>query len=155
MRSALRRQPLSPASGDSLQPAPHRPGNPSISRIRLCLQTPDLPISGAKLPKVSGPFRENSRFAENIGRDRFDHDCRPRVSSILRALIRFRSKLISRGQRPAVRGMSIYGLSVFEADVRLSSVNFGRNACGFGLYLSFPSSSRTSGHIGHLSRLGH
>jgi hypothetical protein len=77
VRSALRRQPGSPAVGDGLQPAPHRPGNPGFSRIRLCLQTPDLPISGPKLPKVSGPVRGNSRFAEIFGGDRFDHDCRP------------------------------------------------------------------------------
>jgi hypothetical protein len=70
-------QPSSPALCDGLQPAPHSPGNAGFSCIRLSLQTTDLPISGPKLPKVSGPFRKNSRFAEIIGRDQFDHDCYP------------------------------------------------------------------------------
>jgi hypothetical protein len=38
-------QPPSPASGDSLQPAAHRPENPGSSRIRLSLQ---LPISQSR-----------------------------------------------------------------------------------------------------------
>jgi hypothetical protein len=29
------------------------------------------------MPKVSGRVRRYSRFAETIGGDKFDHDCRP------------------------------------------------------------------------------
>jgi hypothetical protein len=73
-------QPPSPASGLSLQPAPHRPGNPGFFGFRLCLQTPGLLISGEKRRKVSGHFPKNSRFAETIGGDWFDHDCRPAMA---------------------------------------------------------------------------
>jgi len=72
------RQPISPAFGGSLQPAPHRAGNPGISCIRLCLWVPDHSLSGAELPKVSGPVREYSRFWETNGGDKFDQYCRPR-----------------------------------------------------------------------------
>jgi hypothetical protein len=47
-------------------------------------------ISGAKLPEVSGRFRENSRFAEIFGRDQFDRDCRLRRQSNS-AMIGFRA----------------------------------------------------------------
>jgi hypothetical protein len=77
VRSPLRRQPRSPAVSDSLQRAPHRPGNPGFSCVQLGLQAPALPISGAKWRKVSGLFPKNSRFAETIDGDWFDHDCRP------------------------------------------------------------------------------
>jgi hypothetical protein len=44
------------------------------------------------LPKVSGPVRGNSRFAEIISGDRFDHDCRPikavqRTDKLLREIL--------------------------------------------------------------------
>jgi hypothetical protein len=51
--------------------------NPSFLSIRFRLQTPGSPIFRWKSPKVSGLVREYSRFAETIGGDRFDHDCRP------------------------------------------------------------------------------
>ena len=34
-----------------------------------------------KSPKVSGLLREYSRFAETIGGDWFDHDCRPTLAA--------------------------------------------------------------------------
>jgi len=73
-------QPASPAFGDSLQPAPYRPGNPGFFGIRLSLQTPGLLIYGEKWRKVSGRFPKNSRFTETIGGDRFDHDCCPTLA---------------------------------------------------------------------------
>jgi hypothetical protein len=42
---------------------------PDFSRIRLCLQTPGLPKLREKSPKISGPIRKFSRFAETIGGD--------------------------------------------------------------------------------------
>jgi hypothetical protein len=79
---SLRGQPASPAFGDSLQLGPHRPGSPGFSRFRLCLQATGLSIPGVKSPKVSGPDCGNSRFAEIIGGDRFDHDCRLMAQSV-------------------------------------------------------------------------
>ena len=91
VRSALRRQPGSRALDAGLQPGPHRPRNPGFLRIRLYLQTPDLSISGTKLPIVSSSVREYSRFAEIISGDRFDHDCRPeRLRGILADIVRSR-----------------------------------------------------------------
>ena len=54
---------------------------PEIRAFRafgLGLQARAFPTPGAKWPKVTGPFPKNSRFAETIGGDGFDHDCRPR-----------------------------------------------------------------------------
>lgn len=45
------------------------PENPGFSGIRLCLQAPDLSITGAKWTKISGSIRKNSRFTEIIGGD--------------------------------------------------------------------------------------
>jgi hypothetical protein len=44
-------------------------GNPGSSRIRFCLQTPNSPVLGRQLPKVSSHDREYSRFAETAGGD--------------------------------------------------------------------------------------
>ena len=52
-----------------------------FSRIRFGLQTPGSPVLRRKSRKVSGRVREYSRFAETIGGDWFDHDCRPRAAS--------------------------------------------------------------------------
>jgi hypothetical protein len=80
-RSVLRRQPSSLAFSDSLQPARHRPENPrGVFRFRLCLQTPDLSITGEELSKVSRPVREYSHFRETIGGDEFDRDCRQKMA---------------------------------------------------------------------------
>jgi hypothetical protein len=48
--------------------------DPGFSRIRFCLQTADRAKRRDKSPKVSGPVRENSRFEEIFGGDRFEHD---------------------------------------------------------------------------------
>ena len=76
MRSALRCQPGSPAFIQAPQETRKWAGNPGFSRIRFRFQTPTLPILRLKSPKVSGYVCGNSRFAETIGRDWFDHDCR-------------------------------------------------------------------------------
>ena len=81
VRSVLRRQPGIAAFGETMLPARHRPGNGGFSRIRLCLRTPNSLVSGPNLPKVSSRVRGNSRFAETIGGDQFDHDCRPSFPS--------------------------------------------------------------------------
>src|SRR5882672_5971871 len=47
--------------------------------IRLGLQNAGLPTSPAKSRKVSSRFPKKSRFAEIIGGDWFDQDCRPRA----------------------------------------------------------------------------
>ena len=47
------------------------------SSLSLDSNSPDM---GRKSPKVSGPVREYSRFAETIGGDWFDHDCRPKFN---------------------------------------------------------------------------
>src|ERR1700738_2452280 len=44
--------------------------------MRFGLRTPALPNLWRKSPKVSGRFREYSRFGETIGGDGFDRDCR-------------------------------------------------------------------------------
>jgi hypothetical protein len=80
VRSALRRQPPSHAIRRGLQPARHRPGIPGFSRTSVSLQAPGLRYSEPKSRKVSDLYLENSRFAETIGRDWFDHDCRPIVA---------------------------------------------------------------------------
>jgi hypothetical protein len=49
----------------------------AFSRIRFRLSTSCSPNSRRKSPKVSGLVRECSHFAETIGGDWFDHDCRP------------------------------------------------------------------------------
>ena len=76
VRSALRRQPPIRAVGQAPQEARECAGNPGCSRIRFCLWTPGSSILRWKSPKVSGLVREYSRFAETIGGDWFDHDCR-------------------------------------------------------------------------------
>ena len=78
--SGLRRQPGSPVVPWTSQPARIRAGNAGFSRIRLRLQTPNWPILRWKSPKVSGLVREYSRFAETIGGDWFDHDCRQTIA---------------------------------------------------------------------------
>jgi hypothetical protein len=57
----------------------HRPGNPGFLPMRNLSPGSRSPNLGEELPKVSGPFRGNSRFAEVIGGDRFDHNCRPTI----------------------------------------------------------------------------
>jgi hypothetical protein len=74
VRSALRRQPGSLATVYNLRLT--GPEIPAFCVFDLCLQAPDLSVSGAELPKVSGYFCEYSRFAETIGGDEFDQDCR-------------------------------------------------------------------------------
>jgi len=86
---AWRRQPGISAFGQAPQGAREWAGNPGFSRIRFRLQTPSSPILRLKSPKVSGHVRGYSRFAETIGGDWFDHDCRPRAALSFRALIRF------------------------------------------------------------------
>jgi hypothetical protein len=51
-----------------------RAGNPCFSRILFGLRTPALPNLRRKSPKVSGRFREYSRFGETIGGDGFDQE---------------------------------------------------------------------------------
>ena len=70
VRSALRRQPSIPASGQALKETRDRAGNAGFSRIRFRLQTPNSPIFGRELPKVSGHVRDYSRFAETAAGDR-------------------------------------------------------------------------------------
>jgi hypothetical protein len=62
-------QPPIPTFGQASQETRERAGNPGFSRIRFCLQTPNSPILGRQLPKVSSHDRENSRFAETTGGD--------------------------------------------------------------------------------------
>jgi hypothetical protein len=66
------------ASQETREPA----GNPGFLRIRFCFRVPGLPNLSWKSPKVSGLVRKYSRFAETIGGDWFDHDCRPSTQSI-------------------------------------------------------------------------
>jgi len=86
VRSVLRRQPTIPAFGRAAQETREWAGNAGVSRVRFCLRTVALQISRRKSVKVSGLVRENSRFAETIGGDWFDQDCR------FCTLIRFRAK---------------------------------------------------------------
>jgi hypothetical protein len=69
VRLALRRPPPIPTFGQASQGTREWAGIPGFSRIRFCLQTPNLPILGRQLPKVSGHDREYSRFAETAGGD--------------------------------------------------------------------------------------
>ena len=80
MRSALRRQPGSPAFGESPQETREWAGYPGFSCIQVRLWIPSSVILRWKLPKVSGLVREYSRFAETIGGDQFDHNCHPKAA---------------------------------------------------------------------------
>jgi hypothetical protein len=71
-------QPPSPAFGPASQETREWAGNPGFSRIRYGLWTLAFPNLRWKSPKVSGRFREYSRFGETIGGDGFDQDCGPR-----------------------------------------------------------------------------
>lgn len=76
---------------------------PGFSRIWLCLQTPDLATCGVTRRKVSGRFPKNSRFAETIGGDWFDHDSRPRTavgSKLIRSLTKAYECVIDSGFGP-------------------------------------------------------
>ena len=104
MRSALRRQPAIPAFGQAAQETRERAGNPAFSRIWFCLWPPNAPIIGHQLPKVSGHDPEYSRFAETIGGDRYDPDCRPTVpESFLSNDADPQHAFVSRGTRTPVR----------------------------------------------------
>ncbi|MBI5323068.1 hypothetical protein [Bradyrhizobium sp.] len=70
-------QPPIPAFGQAPQETRAQPANPGFSRIQVCLWTLGSLDMRRKSPKVSGLVREYSRFAETIGGDRFDPDCRP------------------------------------------------------------------------------
>jgi hypothetical protein len=48
---------------------------------------PASPTLRSNSPKVSGLVREYSRFAETIGGDGFDHDCRPGGLITFRSLV--------------------------------------------------------------------
>jgi hypothetical protein len=96
VRSPLRRQPPSPAFRHGLRPAPHRSGNPGFSRTRVSLQAPGLRSSRLKSRKVSGHIPKNSRFAETIGGDWCDHDCRLTLGSRCRLDLRSRLDGIGR-----------------------------------------------------------
>jgi hypothetical protein len=74
--SILPGQPGIPAFGRPSQETRKWAGNPGFSRIRFRLQARSSPNSRWKSPKVSSLVREYSRFAETIGGDRLDHDCR-------------------------------------------------------------------------------
>src|SRR6266566_5073285 len=65
-----------PALGRAPEETPEWAGNPGVSRSRLSLRVATLPTQRRKWLKVSGLVREYSRFAETIGGDGFDHDCR-------------------------------------------------------------------------------
>jgi hypothetical protein len=49
------------------------------------ISSPDsgFAILKSKSPKVSGRVRGYSRFAETIGGDRFDHNCRPTAALLI------------------------------------------------------------------------
>jgi len=69
-------QPRSPAFGQASQGTREGSGNPGFSRIRFRLWTTASPRLRRKSLKVSGLLRKYSRFAETLGGDWFDHDCR-------------------------------------------------------------------------------
>ena len=77
---SLKPQPRIPAFCRASQETRERAGNPGFSRICFGLRTPALTNIRRKSPKVSGRFREYSRFGETIGRDEFDQHRRPRVA---------------------------------------------------------------------------
>ena len=54
--------------------------NPGLSRISVCLRRPGLPKSGSKSGKSPALTAEYSQFAETIGGDGLDRDCRPRAA---------------------------------------------------------------------------
>jgi hypothetical protein len=70
VRSALRRQPATPAFRRPPQEKRKWAGNAGFSRVRLRLQTPKSAIAGRQSAKVSDHTREYSRFAETVGGDR-------------------------------------------------------------------------------------
>jgi hypothetical protein len=77
VRSALLRQPRSPAFRLASQETREWAGNPGISRCRIRLWKPSPPMLRGKSPKVSGRTGQYSRFAETKGGDWCDHHCRP------------------------------------------------------------------------------
>jgi hypothetical protein len=61
----------------------NRPEIPAFRAFDFRLGTVGSAISRRKSLKVSGHVREYSRFAETIGGDRFDQDCRPTIALCL------------------------------------------------------------------------
>jgi hypothetical protein len=59
VRTALCRQPVIPAFGDSLQPAPHGPGNPGFSAFGFVFGLPVSQSPGPNGRKFSGRFPKN------------------------------------------------------------------------------------------------
>lgn len=92
---SLRGQPRIPAFCQASQETREWAGNPGFSRIRFGLWTPALPNLRRKSPKVSGRFREYSRFGETIGGDGFDQDCRPRPGVTTDKLLRVRLSVLA------------------------------------------------------------
>jgi hypothetical protein len=95
VRSALRRQPGSPAFGQASQETRDWAGNPGISPVRFCLRK--SAIAGRQSAKVSGHTPEYSRFAETVGGDRVRSRLPPAGRSRIRRRLWLKEGLIGSG----------------------------------------------------------
>jgi hypothetical protein len=97
VRSALRRQPATPAFRRAPQENREWAGNTGFSRVRLRLQTPNSATAGRQSAKVSGHTPEYSRFAETVGGDRVRSRLPPAGRSRIRRRLWLKEGLIGSG----------------------------------------------------------